>query len=305
MITITREQLERLYNQQKKLLSAAVTVPTICLILGIVLRRSYYSEDVSRIIDFVIILLIVVPFIFLGIIRKKLIPPGNGKIVNEAFSYMQQDPISDNTVNMLFQKIGQAGNYADKTKLILLLADVYMFRGQYNEAIGMLNSVDRSGFEKNPVIGMNFYDDTISVYCALEDTQSVMLAYNDAEQFIMKCSSLNYICCHTAVNILINVEIAKGNYQKALEMRLMMNDFANQTNQRTEARMQATPINRIIKGSIFCNTAELFFHCGDYANAAKYLDIGGPMVAECAGLLDEANKLSAKIREKMTDSSAN
>lgn len=296
MVNITRDQLDRLYKKQKNSLTNCTAITTVCVILSISISR--YNDGESAAVSLLcIILLFAAPLALVFYAKKKIIPPGNGKRVTEAMQSLQKDFISDRAVNMLYEKISRADGFAEKTRLILLLCDIYALRGQYREAIGMLNSVDRSQFKKYPAIGISFYDDTTSVYSELEDYDSVLLAYADAEPFIDYACQTNYLCASPAVNILIKVHFARKNYKAALDLRLMKNEFENLTMKMVTDQNGNTPLNNIIRGSVFCETAELFLRCGDIENAAKYLDIGGPMVAGSPAALAHANKLSAEIRD--------
>lgn len=95
---------------------------------------------------------------------------------------------------------------------------------------------------------------------------------------------------------MINVEKARGNYRKALDLRLIKNEYENLFNSSTGASVQGTPLSRFLKGCVFVNSAELFYLCGDLDNAAKYLDIGGPMLSASVFYTNKANELSEKVR---------
>lgn len=304
MIEITREQLEKLYKKQKRTLSTAVGIGTVCWITSYTIYRTFvkadYLENLSTVFTIIALILFIIPFIVAASARKKLIPAGCGNAFNDAAAVIQGDFMSDRTVNILYQKIGEAKSFAEKSKIILLLCNVYQLRGQMQEALGMLNSIDRSQFVGYPTIGMDYYNCTVDIYSQLEDTQSVLAAYADAEPFIRECSNRNYICCTTAVSILIKVEKAQGNYRKALDLRLLKNDFENQFNKTVAANQQGTPLSRLIKGGVFFETAELFYLNGEYEKAGKYLDIGGPLLSGSPSETERANRLSEKIRDALS-----
>ncbi len=307
MIEITRETLEKLYNKQNKAMLTVIIIYMAGFILLFGAIRLFSENSISElpVTTAVILILTVSLFITAAIQRKRIFPAGNGPAVQAASRYLQRDFMSDHAVNMLYEKIGKTNNYADKTKLMLLLCDVYMMRGQYNEAINMLGSVDRSRFAEYPDVGMSFFDDTLFVYTELEDSDSVLRAYEDAKPFIEHCFEKNYLCCSTALNILIMVQKAQKNYRHALDLRLMKNEFENKFNQKTaNTTVQQSPLAGYIRGCVFCDTAELLYLCGDFANAAKYLDIGGPMLAVCPTATQKANMLSDKIRTAMNNTAA-
>ena len=166
MIEITNEKMEKLYKMQTTLVKSYTTISAIVIFVVLVitrLLRAVSSGDHAA-LSAVFMIILAADVVGYFIIRKKVIPAGNGPSVMDAYKTMQNDFISDRTVDLLYRKIGEAGNYADKTKLTLLLCDTYMMRGQINEAISLLNSIDRSRFAEYPEAGMSFYDDTLSLY---------------------------------------------------------------------------------------------------------------------------------------------
>ncbi|MDE6593708.1 MAG: hypothetical protein K2K57_11690 [Oscillospiraceae bacterium] len=301
MVEITRERMELLYKAQKNSFSCTIVIciigtfiSTILYVIGEDMQGSYRS--VILLISFAFF---IIPIIYTVISFKKFIPPGNGKIVRAAFQNMRYDFLSDKTVNMLFESIGKAANYADKTMLTLYLCDVYLFRGQINEAISLINSIDRSMFVHYPTIGMTFYEEVMSIYSVIEDNNSVIAAFADGEKFIDECAFRNYLCCSKAVGGLIMYEEARGNYRSALQLLLMRNEFENniERDNRNSGSVLNHPLAQFSRGIVFINTAELYYLCGDLWEAGQSLDIGGPMVASCPFMLNRANTLSAKIRQ--------
>lgn len=300
MINLTKEALDRLYKKQKTMLSAGWIIIIAVFILSEAARQALDDVIADRVLLNMIILIIdILPFLYIGYTMKKLIPSGNSRLAKKAYRVLQQDFMSESSVEMLYRFIGQAGKYPEKVRLTLFLADIQAIRGNINEALQFLYSVDRSGFEQYPDIGMLFYTEIIEIYSQLEDYDSVLRAYADGESFIDRAAEKNYTCCITAFGAMINVEKARGNYRKALDLRLIKNEYENLFNSSTGASQQGTPLNRLLKGTVFMETAELFYLCGDLESAGKYLDIGGPMLSASPYQTKIANKLSAKIREAM------
>lgn len=305
MVEITRERMELLYKAQKNTVASA----TVICIVGVAISTILYAigEDMQGAYRSVTLLLsfafFIIPIGYTVIDCKKLIPPGNGKIVRAAFQSMRYDYLSDKTVNMLFESIGMAGNFADKTMLTLNLCDVYLFRGQVNEAISLVNSIDRSMFVHYPTIGMTFYEDVMSIYSALGDNNSVIAAFADGEKFIDESAFRNYICCKGALSAQIMYEKACGSYRRALQMQLMKNEFENNVTRdnNSSGNAQNYPLAQFLRGTVFIDTAELYYLCGDLWEAGQSLDIGGPLVANCPFMLSRANDLSAKIRQAKTE----
>ncbi len=304
MKEITVYQMEKLYKQQKNLLTAATAISISVFIVNYFLIQALnLSEKLSEhrsIIILISVILAAIPFAAVAVIKNKLIPKGNGRKVREAFSVIQKDVCSDRTINFIYSKISETENYPDQIMLKLFLVDLFDIRGQYAEAIEIINSIDRSKFDRFPNIGMSFYGDVMSIYDHIGDYESVIAAFNDAEPFIEKCSNMNYVCCSGALNIEIIVEKARKNYRKALELRLMKNEFENRINKTIAASQQRTSLAGYLRGCVFYETAELFYLCGDMENSGKNLDIGGSMLAISPSATERANKLSALIRSTST-----
>ncbi|MBQ7989676.1 MAG: hypothetical protein IJ080_07900 [Oscillospiraceae bacterium] len=291
MIDVTREQLERLYKTQQTVIKAAVGFDVCSVIVYIILMLL----DKTNLILF--LLLIVLPLIVTAAAKKKLIPVGfSSPLVSDATNAISRDFTSDRALNIIRSKLAQAGKYPEKTLLTLYLAEVHMFRGEIDQAIAALNTVDRSGFAAYPTIGLSFYGDILGLYKSIGDFDSVMLAYRDAEPFLRDCSQRNYILCQTTVDSLICVYAAAGDHRHALDLRLMMNDFKNRSAK--DIPQGQTPLQIFLRGMTFLDTAEAFYECGDYGAAAQAVDQAGPMVTPSPFFLDKANRLSAAIREK-------
>lgn len=300
MADISNETLTRLYKKQKTMLTSGFVVSAAVFITDALLRE-YITTNIEGATTRIILLLaclaiLIIPFVYTAYITKQLIPPGNRGAVRRVMKTLNNDFTSDNIVNKLHGEIIGCGKYAEKIRLTLLLADVYSIRGEYREALELLYNADRSGFSKYPELGLSFFGEIINIYSELGDSESVLNAYSDARSFIDETADKNYMCQHTAFSLMISVEKARGNYSKALEMQLCKNGIENLFNSSEGASQQGTPLMKFIRGTVFCNTAELFYLCGDYISAAKYLDIGGPMLAVSPAATQQANKLSEKLR---------
>ncbi|MCM1579664.1 MAG: hypothetical protein NC078_12800, partial [Ruminococcus sp.] len=274
-----------------------ILVAMACVLVGLVLLDFCGNFIVT-------LLLVGLSFGIMFFAKKKITPAGQGKEVQQAFNGIKNDFTSDRAVNALFEHMGRAANFADKTMITLYLGEVYLFRGQINDAISLYNSIERSRFMEYPTVGMSFYNDIIGLYSALEDTNSVLAAYSDAEVFVNECAFRNYACCQSALELLIDVEKARGNFGKALDMQLMKNDFANRFNNQTQAAAGTYPLKQFLDGLVFYKTAELFYLCGDYSAAGQALYLGGPMLGASPFYLEKANKLSAEIKEAMSGKKA-
>lgn len=303
MVEITKETLEMQYRKQRGYMTKTSVVTVILMAVSIILVHIAQALNTEGAVVNILKVLAIASFagifVYGHYVRKKVLPRDISAAVRQTFMQIRYDFTSDRVVDFIYSQIGRAKNYPDKTMLTLFLADVYLFRGQVNEAISMLGSVDRSRFLHYPNTGMSFYNDIISLYDAVGDTASVLAAYNDAEAFIDECAFRNYLTCRTALETMIMVEKARGNYRKALDMQLIKNEYENisENDARKVGAAQTDPMTAFNRGMIFLSTAELFYLCGDVANAGKYLDIGGPMLSPSPFFLQRANELSGKIRQ--------
>lgn len=296
-MNLTKETLDRLYKKQKTMLSTGWIITIAVMIITEVIRISVRGTDMdTSTLDLIILVIDILPFIYIGYTIKATIPAGNMGNVRKAFKGLKNDFASDNAENTLYRYLGQTSKYPEKIRLTLLLADMLTIRGKVNEALQLLYSADRSGFEKYPDIGMSFYGEIIDIYSQIGDNDSVLRAFEDGRSFTEQSWDKNYNCCITAFGIMINVEKARGNYRKALDLRLIKNENENLFNSTTGASVQGTPLSRFLKGCVFMDSAELFYLCGDLENAAKYIDIGGPMLSASVFYTNKANDLSEKIR---------
>lgn len=296
-MNLTKETLDRLYKKQKTMLSAGWIVTIAVIVISEMIRITVSGTDMDTpALDLIILAIDILPFIYIGYTMKTIIPAGNMGNVRKAFKLLKNDFASDNAENTLYRFLGQTSKYPEKIRLTLLLADTLTIRGKVNEALQLLYSADRSGFEKYPDIGMSFYGEIIDIYSAIGDNDSVLRAYEDGKSFTERVGEKNYNCCITAFEIMINVEKARGNYRKALDLRLIKNEYENLFNSTTGASVQGAPLSIFLKGCIFMDSAELFYLCGDLENAAKYLDIGGPMLSASVFYTNKANELSEKVR---------
>lgn len=296
MTVITRETLSKLYKKQKTSICFNYVLCIGLWLIAFILFGIFESAGARMIILAAVIISQIVVY---KITRKKIIPKGNGKNVMKAMQFLNNDFTSDSAINKLYELIGKTEDFSDKTMLFLLLSDIYNIRGQFSESLNILKSIDQQQLFRCPEVGMSYYSQIISTFSSIVDNESVLAAFNDAAPFIEECSKRNYNCCNVAMNIQINVEAAKGNYRSALEMKLAKNEFDNKL-QRDASAVPENPLRRFSRGSVFVATAKLFYLNGDYLNAAKNLDIGGPLTAVTPYLTSEVNKFSAELRDLLS-----
>lgn len=303
MKTVTRDMMEK---QCEKLRNASIFLPVWITSAVVLIMIILSAASALELLWFHVIaamlsaaLAVSIPAVY-GIAKRKTAPDdGYGKTLKNAMYDIQYDYISDNTVNKLFGRIGEAESFAEQTMVKLVLCDIYQMRGEYSQAIRMLDSVNKAELMKYPTVGLSYFNTVTDIYTVIGDPDSVLAAYADAEPFIDECAERNYPCCQTALAIIIRGERAKadktgGSYQTALNLQLLKNDYSNRMNASSQ---QGTPLSIIIRGGVFYDTAELFFLNRDYRSAAQYMDMGGPMLTGSRAAVTRANNLSMRIRE--------
>lgn len=298
MIRITREMMEKCLNDYR---NAAAFFPAYCtaavILILIILAIFTAFEDLWFFMLLICAAIFGSIFIVHSSLSKKIASPeGRSRITKKAFQGIRYDYISDAAVNKLFALMSQTESFAEQTMVKLVLCNVYELRGEYDNAIAMLRSVNKGALTMYPYVALNYFDVVTDIYAVIGDPRSVIAAANDAEPFINEYAGKNYPCCIFALSILIraeraNADITGGGYGYALEMQLMKNDYMNRA-----GGDQGTPLSVIARGETFYETAELFFLNNDYRSAAQYLDMGGPLLAGSSTELARANALSQKIK---------
>ncbi|MGN0641603.1 MAG: hypothetical protein ACI4JJ_00525 [Huintestinicola sp.] len=303
MIEITREQFGKLYKQQKLGLQLLSKISTVVMVVSFILMfigKRFLERESYLVLLVILILIDLLLMASVAVFRKKTIPKSSTyESVQEMMRLLNADLCSDRTVDMFIFKIGQAKEYEERATLVSLLACVYSMRGQHGDAVNIMKTIDRSRFMEYPRTGMSFYGDLIDIYTMIGDSESVLAAYKDGEEFIAKCCGANYINCMTAVSIIAAVNMASGNYDKALEYWLMRSEYEDDFNKSFSNAMKLPAVTRFNLGDRCMTTAKIYIGLGDYENAAKYADMGGPLIAVTPYLTDYANGISAQIREKI------
>ena len=298
MLTITREKYQQLYNEQQRSMKIVKAVGIAAPVIAVLILLFSHSVAAS----FFGIVLCVAPLIYIYKLREKLIPPGHGNNVKDVMNVMKYDLCSDKLVELIVRKINQTSEFCERTRLTILLADVYAMRGQINDSINVLYSVDKNMFRRYPAVGLSYFQDLISLYVQYEDYDNARAAFADAESFIAEYYDKNYIYCMTAVELLINANIAYGNYTDALILQTIQNDISRQyESSDTNKQTAGTPLQNFITGERYLATALIYYNLGDMQQAAKFVDMGGPMLANVPHEVERANTLSRKIREHGND----
>ena len=276
MITISRETYQRLYDEYKNglLLVKIVSIASPVIMLIVIIASD------SFMVGFLGLLIALFPLLLAAYFRKKLIPAGHGKKVQEVMTVMKYDLCSDKLVDLIVRKINETSEFCERTRLMLLLSTVYSMRGY-------------------PDVGLSFFNELIDVYMNFDDYENAKAAYADAESFIREYHDKNFVYCTTAVSLLVNANLAYGNYTDALIMQTIYNDM-NAKFESSEAGKQnsGTPMQKFLVGVRYLQTAEIYYRLGDLEQSAKYVDMGGPLLSPVPYMIGRANKLSGRIREQ-------
>lgn len=314
MIEITKETLEKLYKKHQNKLREPLMlmIPLICLIISLGIGVGALAGVFSDREAVMKLWLLLGGFLlwaaaFAVFLRSSewiaIRTSGRGGILTlKVLKELHADEgfMSDEKINMLHQKLREAKLDDDKIMLTLFLRDIYVFRGELDMAEKALNAVDRSKFGSSlsPIYAVEFYASTVGLYSTAGDSASVTAAFADGEKFFDMCSDKNYRSFIMALNAYIDVHKTRGEYRKALELRLMLNSFNDDCRREQTDESNESPITRFMHGMCMFETAELYYLCGDLENAAKCLDIGGPALEKSQFFTQRANMLADSIREK-------
>lgn len=297
MLTITRNDLLQSYQDYQKTMKLFKTITFGSCICGSLLFLIGVIGQIPA-LKWLGIFCDLIALAAYFPVKKKLIPPGNGQPVQQVMQSMRYDLTSDNIVNLIYKKIGETSNYPDKCKLILLLANCYELRGQPVDAVNACYMIDRTQFINYPSVGLDYYQELLSIYDYFEDYDNLRAAYADAEGFAAQYYNQGYIYCSICASIVMYGNIAYGRYREALDLHLAKNEISGLFRSSTASAMfNGTPMQRLIIGSEYLGLAKLYLKCGDLENAALNCDKGGPIVAFIPSQVQEANKLSQRIRE--------
>lgn len=299
MLSITKEEYEKLYKFQKNglkifnYISFAILIVSIPLLL---ISNTFVTGYTKIVVLGVIFLINALLMIATTIFRHKVIPKEySSPNIQTAANLLRKDMTSDAMLSGCMQMLQNAVNFEEQATMIGHLACIFAIRGQHADAIQVMRRIDYSQFESHPRLAMRYFGDLIEIYSAMGDQQSVLAVYADAEPFIRKCYKTNYINCSCAVATLVYVHKAKGEYQKALEYQLMKTELEDDMFRKSA--QNPTQLQQYLAGDRYCTLAELYCLCGDYKNAKLMLDKGGPLIGITPYLVSYANGIAEKIQK--------
>lgn len=296
MLRITEDEFNKIYDQQDKALRMAQRMIYASIVLFIVLFAITRISDNNAVIisSFFIFLLIALgSSAFSRYVKKKFVPPSSAtKLVIDATNCLHRDLCSNATVSYMQNLLRQSTSEPEKIKLAGLLVCVYSVRGQLNDAEALLRSIPRTCFGDHPDVAITFYNDYLEVYSMANDTSSIEAIYKDLEPILQQYYNKNYIYCMGAINALVYVHRARGEYQESLRYQLLQTKYFKQFNQNYNKKTDSQMINYSI-GDLEYNLAQCYYDCGDYTNAKKY-------ITSCASYLTISNFLVNRVKDLQT-----
>ncbi|MCM1494756.1 MAG: hypothetical protein NC089_03055 [Bacteroides sp.] len=303
MIEITKEEVERLFRQQQngpKVLQIVSIIMAAVLIVTICAGTAFLKQPVYLLLLGVVVLLNILNFIFALLYDRRNIPKAMRYETVKIFNrQMNQDVCSDATVQMCMDGIRRARQYEEHAQLISYLGCIFLIRGQFGDAIQAMHSLDQTKFPSYPRTAMAYYFDLIELYYAMGDMQSVLAVYADAEAYFRMCYRKSYLNCLGMVGTLVCVHNARGEYQKALEYQLMRLDIEERFYEKSNQNpAQNTMLKQYVTGERYYNTACQYYLCGDFQNAAKYLQISTPLFGVSPYRIHCLNQLEAEIQRQ-------
>lgn len=303
MIEITKEEFEKLFRQQQagpKVIQISSIVMMAAMVFIICSGTAFLKLPAGMVVITGILLLTVLCSIFIQRYNKKNFPRAMRYETVKIFNrQMSQDVCSDATVQMCMDGIRRANQYEERAQLISYLGCIFLIRGQFNEAVQAMGSLDRTKFPSYPRTAMAYYFDLIELYYAMGDMQSVLAAYADGEPYFRKCYGKSYLNCLGMVGALVCVHNARGEHQKALEYQLMRLDIEERFYEKSNRNLpQNTMLRQYVTGERYYNTAYQYYLCGDFQNAEKYLQISAPLFGISPYRTNCLNQLAAEIRRQ-------
>lgn len=217
---------------------------------------------------------------------------------------LKYDIRTDAVLQVFTDAFSKTNQYDEKIYIASLLANIYEIRGQFNDAIAVMQSIEHSQFEKYPEAAVSYFEEYMDIYAELKDWNSVIAIYRDAEPYFRRYYNQNYIYCISVIQSLIYLNWAYGYYEKALEYQLMRMEMSENLAKDTKKEQNMTILNQYVKGQHYYRAALCYYYCKDYENAAKYLNMGGPLLTITPYLTNQVNQLSAEIKKNLDAANA-
>ncbi len=203
--------------------------------------------------------------------------------------------LTDSTINTIYANIARINTLSEKAPLLMLLAELYIMRGEHEKAVGCLDTA-RSGISgRDTQMLIRYYAAVIALYDSAGDRDSVLRACEEARPIVEKDYARSWETMFCTLAIKICEHKAKGEYSYAL---FHMADYMRVYDS-IRFPNPASPFHRLERGELLISRAEMYLMSKEYAKAAEYADMGGPMLFDCPYLLARANDLSRRIYREM------
>lgn len=216
---------------------------------------------------------------------------GSGKKINDVSKYFLAESCSDGTVYNITTAINMSRKPAEKAFMKLMLTEVYTFRGQFDDALRTIYSIEPPFIREHPETALLYYADLISIYHKLRDHESVRNAYNDAVMYINAVGTRNLVLYRAACSIQADYLHACGDLSGAAELHMRELLYIRQA-YRMQMEKQG---GKILIGSSLLDIAELYFDMKDYGSAERYCLEAQELLAEFPYLNERADTLMGRI----------
>lgn len=223
--------------------------------------------------------------------RMTLPEGGNGKRINDVNKYFLVESCSDGTVYNITTAINSSRKPAEKAYIKLMLTEIYMFRGQFDDALRTIYSIEPPFIREHPETALLYYADLISIYHKLRDCESVKNAYNDAVMYINAVGTRNLVLYRAVCSIQANYLHACDDLSGAAELQMRELLYIRQA-YRTQMEKQG---GKILVGSSLLDIAELYFDMKDYGSAERYCLEAQELLAEFPYLNERTDTLMGRI----------
>ena len=302
----TEEKLKKLRNKY-----VMVTLPQIILLFGGMIY--FIVEFVILLLDIIgvahrsssnIFMILGIDCIFLLIFSfyiKRYEKRGLSKAVSSLQKQIDNDLLSDRTVMLLQQKINSTVVYADRLAYIIMLADIYYFRGEAVYSVNTLYMADKSLFSKYPFPALNYYTTLMEAYAACGDLNNAEALYKDVLPFFEAHYDKELFSYILAEHFERHISVLRGDIPKAVQLTETIEKSTlslDPYNEKTAKRQMKTRRQRIGFGTSFLYIADIYMKNGDTEKAQKYLNYAEYLLKECPHLAELASMLRERLSIK-------
>lgn len=116
----------------------------------------------------------------------------NSAAANTARKILLNELCSDSAVMQLSSLAAKQQRFTDRAYVMMYLADIYAYRGQFDDAFRTMFSIDLTFFREHPTTALAYYNELIGFYEKTGDLESIIGVYNDAQYYIEACAEKCY-----------------------------------------------------------------------------------------------------------------